>query len=287
MRAPVRQRGESLVAENNENQGRQDVLAEIGALLRETRLKKGITLDKVQEETKIRRRYLEALEEGDSRVFPAEVYLKGFLKNYAHFLGLPGDELVKRYAKTRAVVDEEKTSARRPTERMGPSLPRGLATVAVLLVVFLAVGGFFLARHPGPERGASPPEKGTPAEVSTPPLPTSSSPSGPEAEAGQTVAEVRTVKNLPKEAVFQVGGNEIRVELKVTGERCWVAVRADDGSERSEMLKRGDTRVIRGVKRVWLRVGEPGALEITVNGVFLGAAGTPGQPRNITIERLP
>lgn len=274
------------MAENNENQGWQDVLAEIGAVLRETRLKKGITLDKAQEETKIRRRYLEALEEGNSQVFPGEVYLKGFLKNYAHFLGLPGDELVKRYAKARTALEEEKARVRQPAGPRGLSLPRGLVTVIVLLVAFLALGGFFLVRRPVPEHQATWPEKGTKTEVAESPAP-AVPPSAPEAEPGQTVAEVRTVKSLPKEAVFQVGGNEIRVELKVTGERCWVAVRADDGSERAEMLARGDTRVIEGTKRVWLRAGEPGALELTVNGVFLGPAGTPGQPRNITIERLP
>jgi transcriptional regulator with XRE-family HTH domain len=273
------------VAENNENRGRAEVLAEIGALLREARLKQGITLDKVQEETKIRRRYLEALEEGNNRVFPGEVYLKGFLKNYAHFLGLPGDELVKRYAQTRAAVDEENNHAPRPASAMGPNPARGLVTVAVLLVAFLALGAFFLTRRPDPENRVPPPEKEIESEVSDSPA-TTAPPSAPESEPGETVGEVRSVKDLPREAVFQVVGNEIRLELRVTGERCWVAVRADGGSEKAEMLARGDTRIIEGMERVWLRAGDPGALELRVNGLFLGPAGNPGLPRNITFERL-
>lgn len=275
-----------MVTENSENQGRQDVLAEIGALLREARLKQGITLEKVQEETKIRRRYLEALEEGNYQVFPGEVYLKGFLKNYAHFLGLPGDELVKRYTKARAALEEEKAHARQPTQPAGLNLSRGLITVIVLLVVLSALGGFFLARRPGPEHEVPLPEEGTETRVSGSLAP-APLPVAPEAGPGKSAIEVRTVKNLPKEAIFQVEGNEIRVELKVTGERCWVAVRADGGREKAEMLAQGDRRVIEGKEQVWLRVGEPGSLEITVNGISLGPAGTPGQPRNITIERLP
>ena len=78
-------------------QDQTPVLVQIGALLRETRESKEITLDAVQEETKIRRHYLQALEQGKKELLPGDVYLKGFLKNYACFLGLPGEELVRRY----------------------------------------------------------------------------------------------------------------------------------------------------------------------------------------------
>ncbi|MEW5933591.1 MAG: helix-turn-helix domain-containing protein, partial [Bacillota bacterium] len=60
-------------------------MREIGELLRRTREEKGLTLKEAQVETKIRTRYLEALERGDDSVVPGEVYFRGFLRSYANF----------------------------------------------------------------------------------------------------------------------------------------------------------------------------------------------------------
>ena len=58
-------------------------LKTIGNLLKERRQERNLTLKQISEATKIRSEYLEALEKGDYSVFPSEVYIKGFLKNYA------------------------------------------------------------------------------------------------------------------------------------------------------------------------------------------------------------
>lgn len=72
-------------------------LGEIGRRLREARLAKGISLAEVEEQTKIRRRYLEAIEAGAETVLPGDVYTKGFIRSYANFLGLDGPALVDEY----------------------------------------------------------------------------------------------------------------------------------------------------------------------------------------------
>ena len=63
-------------------------LNEIGVLLREAREASGMSLEEVSEATKIRSKYLEAIEQGDFAVIPGEVYLKGFMRNYADCVGL-------------------------------------------------------------------------------------------------------------------------------------------------------------------------------------------------------
>jgi cytoskeleton protein RodZ len=72
-------------------------MKEIGQKLREAREKKGMTLAEIQESTKIRLRYLEAIESGDLDVIPGEVYRKGFISNYANAVGLDGEAMVKEY----------------------------------------------------------------------------------------------------------------------------------------------------------------------------------------------
>ncbi len=69
----------------------------IGVTLQKKRREKKVSLKKASEDTKIRIKYLIALEEENYDIFPADVYLKGFLRNYADYLGLDGRELVQIY----------------------------------------------------------------------------------------------------------------------------------------------------------------------------------------------
>lgn len=69
----------------------------IGTTLAEARKQKKLSLKKISQETKISTRYLQALESEAYDNFPAEVYLKGFLRSYAQYLDLDGDEMVRAY----------------------------------------------------------------------------------------------------------------------------------------------------------------------------------------------
>lgn len=121
---------------------------ELGRLLRDTRESRGIDLDRAARDTKIRARYLHALERGDYRDLPGAVYVSGFLRNYAAYLGLDPDQVVERQRR-------EVAGAARGVERVGPPRPRSaprtrgptvvvtpnrvLAVLLVLLVVGIAV----------------------------------------------------------------------------------------------------------------------------------------------------
>src|SRR5215217_1250957 len=67
--------------------------AKIGPILEQARKEKGLTLEEVEHATKIRKRYLAGLEREDFGVLPDAVYAQGFLKTYANYLGLDGEEL--------------------------------------------------------------------------------------------------------------------------------------------------------------------------------------------------
>lgn len=70
---------------------------ELGHILREARETKGLTLAEVQQEIRINVKFLEALENGQYERLPTPVHVRGFLKNYARFLGLDPDPLLNRY----------------------------------------------------------------------------------------------------------------------------------------------------------------------------------------------
>lgn len=74
----------------------------LGQQLRKAREEKGICLTTIQEVTKIRRHYLEALERGEFDVVPGEVYLKGFIRSYARVVGIDPEPLIDEYVALRA-----------------------------------------------------------------------------------------------------------------------------------------------------------------------------------------
>jgi hypothetical protein len=72
----------------------------IGEALKRTRTRQKIDIRTVEQQTKIRIKYLRALENEEWEVLPGPAYAKGFLRTYAHFLGLDGDALVDEYRRT-------------------------------------------------------------------------------------------------------------------------------------------------------------------------------------------
>jgi hypothetical protein len=72
----------------------------IGEVLKRTRTRQKTDIRTVEQETKIRIKYLRALENEEWDVLPGPAYAKGFLRTYAHYLGLDGDALVDEYRRT-------------------------------------------------------------------------------------------------------------------------------------------------------------------------------------------
>src|ERR687883_383227 len=67
--------------------------AGIGRYLEQKRKERGLSLEEVEQATKIRKRYLTGLEREDYAMLPDAVYARGFLKTYANYLGLDGEAL--------------------------------------------------------------------------------------------------------------------------------------------------------------------------------------------------
>jgi len=71
-----------------------------GQVLKNIRELKGTTLEEISKKTKISLFYLKAIEEDNYKAFPAEIFLKGFLRSYAKYLGLDPEEIVRNYTST-------------------------------------------------------------------------------------------------------------------------------------------------------------------------------------------
>ena len=124
---------------------------EIGNSLREARMRQALDLSQVELATKIRAKYIKALEDEQFEILPSGTYIKGFLRSYAEYLGLDGqlyvDEYNSRFIPESGLFDD--APQRRPRVRQEHALERrivllallGIAALTALVIVAWKFGG--------------------------------------------------------------------------------------------------------------------------------------------------
>jgi cytoskeletal protein RodZ len=139
-------------------------MPDIGLELQQARMEKKITLEELSGRTHIAKKYLKALEDGDYRIFPGEVYLRGALRRYAEEVGLSTTQVIDWYeAVSREWVQEpekhveRKEPPRIPSEDMvrKEKPAAGRFIIIILCVILIAAAGRFAFTLLA-ERGAGP-----------------------------------------------------------------------------------------------------------------------------------
>lgn len=115
-------------------------MPELGKTLSQARVARGLTLEDCERDTRVSRRYLDALEREDWKVFPAPVYSRAFLRTYAQYLGLDAAELTRLF---RHQADEPRIT---PLPEIAPPPASGSINymMAAGVGVFLLIAGAFL-----------------------------------------------------------------------------------------------------------------------------------------------
>ena len=279
-------------------------MGDLGQWLREAREARGLSLAEVEEATRIRQAFLSALEADDWSSLPNEVVGRGFLRNYARFLGLDPDELVARRAaeQAEATGDFQVVSPPRPVNyrpidfdlKLEDSRRRsgrwwigtGLGVVILAMVAWWVNAsrpGLLIALGPQPTVTftATPTVPLLPSPIITP-VPTS-----PKAisvvhpTAGvfalPTPTPTPEPTDTPTPIFTEVAPNqEIRLMTRII-ERAWLRVVVDGQVLLETILEPGDEREWVGNQAVTVRSGNAGGVVIVLAGQELGVMGEPGQ----------
>ena len=225
---------------------------EIGNSLREARHRQQLELTDAELATKIRARYLRALEEESFDVLPAQTYVKGFLRTYADYLGLDGQLYVDEYNSRYAIGEDEHREpvvARRSSqlprhrrlERRGVLL--GLGAIAALFALFIAAWKFSDSNNPPP------------------PIPNLNTRTTSKASK-HARTPVAPRKRAPAKPV------RFRLYLSATHGNCWMDVRSGSQNGRAlytGTLELGQAKFFRA-RRLWVNFGAPANLSISLNG---------------------
>jgi cytoskeleton protein RodZ len=220
---------------------------EIGNSLREARLRQGYELPRVEADTKIRAKYLRALEEEHFEVLPGETYVKGFLRTYAEYLGLDGQLYVDEF-NSRFTREEEPLAPPRPRRQAARARAVESNFVIVALAGIIAVTILVVVAWKFGSSGAE-----TATNVVPQPLPTTTASSGTTTAAGPKQHRTKTVKLI----------------LSAASGDCWMQVRSRSATGKllyEGTLQSGQTQRFVDRKRLWLQLGNPVYLSARLNG---------------------
>lgn len=263
----------------------------VGEYLRAVREAKGLQLDDASRVTKIGKNYLMAIEEGQFEKLPNAAYIKGFLRLYAGYLSLSGDEVVARYEKGLAPPPGPQAESPLPHPKTGAA-QTGIDTLertkfrshgrwvvpALLLVAVVIAALFFSEGEPprvqpqAPQPPVAPP---APAPVAQPVQKPLSSARG-EAPAAPPATEA-----VPAAPAGKQSGIVLRLRFN---HDSWLSITIDDSISQRYDLKAGDIIEWKGQRSFALDLGDGGAVEAEFNGRPLKALGEAGKPAHVELK---
>lgn len=266
----------------------------VGEYLRGVREAKGLELDDAARVTKIGKNYLAAIEAGQFEKLPNAAYIKGFLRLYAGYLALTGDDVVARYERGLPPPPDPRGEAPRVAakkrEHRTPGMEaveraklggRNRWVVPTLLLAMVIVAAFFLTEG---EQNPAPPPPAPPA----PPSPPVQAPMTSALQ--QRISSARTAPAAPgtEPAPTAAPGRQSGIVLRLRFTRdSWLGITIDDTISQRYDLKAGDIIEWKGQRSFALDLGDGGAVEGDLNGKPLKAFGEPGKPAHVELKGEP
>jgi transcriptional regulator with XRE-family HTH domain len=240
-------------------------MADIGATLREARMRAKIDINEVETRTKIRAKYLRAIENEEWGLLPGDVYVKSFLRTYADYLGLDSRQLIDDYKRRYERPSDHELRPIAPLGRTdrdrrdrGPRPPRGplippWALIGAVLVAIVVALYFLGIKGNGTQTTSTP----TRAQTTTP-------------------ATTTTTHHRPARRTHAVAG-VVKLQLVPTGA---VYVCLVDGHGKrlipGEIFNVGQTIPTKTSSKLLLTLGNA-SVKMTVNGVSIPVPST-GSP---------
>jgi cytoskeletal protein RodZ len=260
---------------------------DLGAVLRDAREKRGRSLNEVAQVTRVRLAFLEAIEANRRDQLPDAIFLRGFVRAYAREVGLDPDEISRRY-----LAQFESPTANAHNDAAPPAISSSMQAElaveamhsdrrrsnrdqwAVILLLIAVTGGYAGYRWRTPSVAPASTQSATPA---------ADVPSPPPGRVEES-AETGTSGLQSSPPVEPVASEVIRLELTAT-ESCWVSATVDGRRIAYRMMRPGEHQSLEVRDEAVLRIGEPAAMALSIDGAAGRSLGRPGEPVTLHITR--
>ncbi|MBL6008430.1 hypothetical protein C7B63_08285 [Bacillus halotolerans] len=280
-------------------------MTELGIRLKEAREEKAMSLDDLQAATKIQKRYLTALEEGNYDIIPGKFYVRAFIKQYAEAVGLDADQLFEEHKKDIPNTYHDDVSEKisgmnlqkempKPASKALELLPTILVILGVIVVIAIVYAIIQFANHKNDDNSNAASEKSIAKSESKYEIPKDSTLKENQTNSSEKETDTKKEtkdkedKKVKKEdsdklemkatgtegsvTTYEVSGaDKIELELKAS-DSSWIRVRDENSSSLKEgTLKKDETykKDITDQKQVEIRTGYAPNLKIKINGEVL------------------
>ena len=285
------------------------LLTELGARLKEARLAKGYSLEDLQEITKIQKRYLVGIEEGNYSSMPGSFYVRAFIKQYAEAVGLNPDELLDEYKREVPATQTEEVAqsftqsssraklsskSRSNMNEVMPKIIVALFAIVIITVIIVLVTSKTKETSDIVEKDTSEVEYVPPAQEKEPaPAEDEENEEEPAAEEEeQAVSQVISPGVVSGEDVtYEVTNtDQLNIRVEVVDNVTWVGIRDESANEKIEarVYNPGETisydSTADGYARI--RLGAALATKVFVNDQLLEFA-TQNSTQNIILKLVP
>ncbi|MDW7675883.1 MAG: DUF4115 domain-containing protein [Bacillota bacterium] len=244
----------------------------IGELLKNTRKEKQLTLREAEKATKIRVTYLEALEQEKFHMLPGRIYIIGFLKSYANFLGLNSNSVIQQYKEQFPDKPSEETNSPEIIEEVpvlsGPSRKLHCIVSAIGIVFLIGLGIWYGGNKDNP-----------PAPDNIPAIVDNTGNNIPDEHLPSPGDDMGTIEGK----VDQISP-AVSISIEILDKPCWVSVTIEGKEVFSGVLQPGTVKEFQSDEAITVKYGNAGAAKVTFNGELLGVVGEMGQVINKTYK---
>ncbi len=273
-------------------------LTDIGKTIRAQREKLNLSIKDVQDQTKIRSKYLAAIEMGNDKIAPGEAYFRVFLKSYADFLGLDGSAFARIHREMTDTRDRRKPSIMAETSTVQVKIQtrkqvrrsrrkRDLTILMksiILLVVIVGVvfGGMKLFKHfriiHSANQDRNDDKNGN--DLVQPPQPDH------DGSVDDSAIDTQIIRTDPtaEVTVFETNETPLNVVLETLSGKdnnCWIQIKADDEMIMERTMDPGESVKATAENLIEIIAGKPWVLTLELNDQDLGIAGSYGPVKNL------
>lgn len=246
-------------------------------ILKKKREESGKDLKEIAHTLKIRADYLKAIEDEEFEKLPVAVYAKGYIRDYAKFLKIDPEVILKAYIlKTSPPVPEKTPPVADAVKTKKPAIK-----YLVVTAIFLAIAVVYIlsSLDSTPEKPTvAPPEKPVPTVQ---PLETVQPVQEKEKEAEVAVKDKKT-ETVSKKEPAAITGKEHTLEISAT-DTAWLLVKIDNTEVKDMLLNQGESTRLSAKQGFSLKIGNAGGTKLIYDGKDMGALGEKGQVINLNL----
>jgi cytoskeleton protein RodZ len=252
----------------------------VGEILRKKREESGLDLRAISKTLKISHAYLKAIEDGAFEKLPEEVYIKGYIREYAELLKVDPETAINAYIQQVSPPKTENKEVPEKETAQGKKLNVRYFLFPLILAVLVITSIYILFPYSSDKKGISQTPEETEKETLNNPVETEEENPAPAAEAKNELVTSTAESGIDNVSKTEKSPHVLEVFAKDT---TWLFLTIDKSNGKEMMLKPGESEKWEAENGFSLKIGNAGGIKLIFDGKEIGKLGEKGQVVNLNL----